>query len=111
WDRLLLDEAQDVKNPQTRRARSLRLLRSRRRVAMTGTPIENQLGELWAIMDLLNPGLLGSREWFHRAFVEPIQIDDDPEALEPLAAIVRPLIPRRGEDEPESQIYPPPITV
>ena len=78
WDRLLLDEAQDVKNPQTRRARSLRLLRARRRVAMTGTPIENHLGELWAIMDLLNPGLLGSREWFHRAFVEPIQIDDDP---------------------------------
>jgi hypothetical protein len=62
WDRLLLDEAQDVKNPQTRRARSLRLLRARRRVAMTGTPIENHLGELWAIMDLLNPGLLGGEQ-------------------------------------------------
>ena len=64
WDRLLLDEAQDVKNPATKRARSLRQIPARRRVAMTGTPIENHLGELWALMDILNPGLLGSREWF-----------------------------------------------
>ena len=111
WDRLLLDEAQDVKNPQTRRARSLRLLRARRRVAMTGTPIENHLGELWAIMDLLNPGLLGSREWFHRAFVEPIQIDDDPDALERLRAIVRPFILRRRKDDPEVELDLPPITM
>jgi hypothetical protein len=111
WDRLLLDEAQDVKNPQTRRARSLRLLRARRRVAMTGTPIENHLGELWAIMDLLNPGLLGTREWFHRAFVEPIQIDDDAEALERLRATVRPFILRRRKDDPEVELDLPPITV
>jgi hypothetical protein len=110
WDRLLLDEAQDVKNPQTRRARSLRLIRARRRVAMTGTPIENHLGELWAIMDLLNPGLLGSREWFHRAFVEPIQLDDDPQALERLRGIVRPFILRRGKDDPEVELDLPPIT-
>ena len=110
WDRLLLDEAQDVKNPQTRRARSLRLIRARRRVAMTGTPIENHLRELWAIMDLLNPGLLGSREWFHRAFVEPIQIDDDPQALERLRGIVRPFILRRAKDDPEVELDLPPIT-
>jgi hypothetical protein len=111
WDRLLLDEAQDVKNPQTRRARSLRLLRSRRRVAMTGTPIENHLGELWAIMDLLNPGLLGSREWFHRAFAEPIQVDDDAQALERLRAIVQPFILRRAKTDPEVELDLPPITV
>ncbi len=110
WDRLLLDEAQDVKNPQTRRARSLRLLRSRRRLAMTGTPIENHLGELWAIMDLLNPGLLGSREWFHRAFAEPIQLDDDQEALERLRGIVRPFILRRAKDDPEVELDLPPVT-
>ena len=111
WDRILLDEAQDVKNPQTRRARSLRLLRSRRRVAMTGTPIENHLGELWAIMDFLNPGLLGSREWFTRAFTEPIQVDDDQQALERLRAIVRPFILRRSKDDPEVELDLPPITV
>jgi len=111
WDRLLLDEAQDVKNPQTRRARSLRLLRAKRRVALTGTPIENHLGELWAIMDLLNPGLLGAREWFHRAFVEPIQVDDDEQALERLRAIVRPFILRRAKEDPEVELDLPPITV
>jgi hypothetical protein len=111
WDRLLLDEAQDVKNPQTRRARSLRLLRSRRRVAMTGTPIENHLGELWAIMDFLNPGLLGSREWFYRAFAEPIQLDNDEQALERLRAIVRPFILRRAKNDPEVELDLPPITV
>jgi hypothetical protein len=58
WDRLLMDEAQDVKNPATKRARALRTLPARRRVAMTGTPIENRLSELWAIMDILNPGLV-----------------------------------------------------
>jgi len=78
---------------------------------MTGTPIENHLGELWAIMDLLNPGLLGSREWFHRAFIEPIQIDDDPEALERLRAIVRPFILRRRKDDPEVELDLPPITM
>ena len=68
WDRLLLDEAQDVKNPATKRARALRLLPARRRLAMTGTPIENRLQELWALMDIVNPGLVGSREWFERTF-------------------------------------------
>ena len=77
WDRLLLDEAQDIKNPATKRARALRPLRARRRVAMTGTPIENRLGELWAIMDIVNPGLLGSRDWFDRTFARPIEAFGD----------------------------------
>jgi hypothetical protein len=111
WDRLLLDEAQDVKNPHTKRARSLRLLPARRRVAMTGTPIENHLGELWAIMDLLNPGLLGSREWFGRAFVQPIQVEKDEAALERLRAIVRPFMLRRTKDDPEVELDLPPITI
>ena len=110
WDRVLIDEAQDVKNPQTRRARSLRLVPSRRRVAMTGTPIENHLGELWAIMDFLNPGLLGSREWFKRTFAEPIQEDNDQAALERLRGVVRPFILRRAKDDPEVELDLPPIT-
>jgi hypothetical protein len=111
WDRLLLDEAQDVKNPQTKRARSLRLLRARRRVAMTGTPIENHLGELWALMDILNPGLLGSREAYARTFSNPIQLGHDEQALERLRAIVRPFILRRAKDDPEVELDLPPITV
>jgi superfamily II DNA or RNA helicase len=111
WDRLLMDEAQDVKNPATKRARSLRLLRARRRLAMTGTPIENHLGELWALMDILNPGLLGSREAFTRTFANPIQLGNDEAALERLRAIVQPFILRRAKDAPEVELDLPPITV
>jgi SNF2-related domain/SNF2 Helicase protein/Helicase conserved C-terminal domain len=111
WDRLLMDEAQDVKNPATKRARSLRLLRARRRLAMTGTPIENHLGELWALMDILNPGLLGSRDAFTRTFANPIQLGNDEAALERLRAIVQPFILRRTKDAPEVELDLPPITV
>jgi hypothetical protein len=111
WDRLLMDEAQDVKNPATKRARALRQISARRRVAMTGTPIENHLGELWALMDILNPGLLGSREWFGRTFARPIQIAGDEQALERLRAVVRPFILRRSKDSPEVELDLPPITI
>ena len=111
WDRLLLDEAQDVKNPATKRARALRRLQARRRVAMTGTPIENRLGELWAIMDLVNPGLLGSREGFDRAFARPIEQLGDEGALGRLRSIVQPFILRRAKDSPEIELELPPITV
>ncbi len=111
WDRLIMDEAQDVKNPQTKRARALRALQARRRVAMTGTPIENRLSELWAIMDILNPGLLGSREWFARTIATPIEVEKDEAALERLRAVVRPFILRRAKDEPEVELDLPPITV
>jgi SNF2 family DNA or RNA helicase len=111
WDRVILDEAQDVKNPQTKRARALRRIPARRKLAMTGTPLENHLGELWALMDILNPGLLGSREWFVRAFQRPIEQAHDAAALERLRAIVRPFILRRAKDSPEVELDLPPITV
>jgi len=111
WDRLLCDEAQDVKNPSTKRARSLRLLKARRRLAMTGTPIENRLSELWSIMDLVNPGLVGSREWFERTFAAPIELYGDERALERLKRMVQPFILRRPKDAPEVELELPPITV
>jgi SNF2-related domain/SNF2 Helicase protein/Helicase conserved C-terminal domain len=111
WDRLLLDEAQDVKNPATKRARALRRLPARRKVAMTGTPIENRLGELWAIMDIVNPGLLGSRDWFERTFAKPIESFGNTEALERLRSIVQPFILRRPKDSPEVELELPPITI
>ncbi len=111
WDRLLLDEAQDVKNPNTKRARALRRLPARRRLAMTGTPIENRLSELWALMDIVNPGLLGSREWFERAFARPIETHSHDGALERLRSIVQPFILRRAKDAPEVELELPPITV
>ena len=111
WDRLLLDEAQDAKNPATKRARALRRLHARRRLAMTGTPIENRLGELWAIMDLVNPGLLGSREWFDRTFAKPVEVHGDEGALERLRSIVQPFVLRREKNAPEVELELPPITI
>jgi len=111
WDRLLLDEAQDVKNPATKRARALRLLPARRRLAMTGTPIENRLQELWALMDIVNPGLVGSREWFERTFAGPIELDGDERALVRLRSMVQPFILRRPKDADEVELELPPITV
>jgi superfamily II DNA or RNA helicase len=109
WDRLLLDEAQDVKNPWTKRARALRRLTARRRLAMTGTPIENRLSELWALMDLLNPGLLGTREWFERNFARPIELHRDERALQRLRALVGPFVLRREKTAVDLEL--PPITV
>ena len=111
WDRLILDEAQDVKNPATKRARALRRLNARRMLAMTGTPIENRLDELWAIMDIVNPGLLGSRERFQRTFARPIEARSDSRALERLRAMVQPFILRRPKDSPEVELELPEITV
>ena len=111
WDRLLLDEAQDVKNPATKRARALRRLNARRTLAMTGTPIENRLDELWAIMDIVNPGLLGSRERFQRTFARPIEANGDTRALERLRAMVQPFILRRPKDSPEVELELPAITL
>jgi hypothetical protein len=111
WDRLLLDEAQDIKNPATKRARALRRLPARRRLAMTGTPIENRLGELWAIMNVVNPGLLGSGEWFDRTFARPIEAYGDEQALQRLRMIVQPFVLRRAKDSPEIELELPPITI
>jgi SNF2 family DNA or RNA helicase len=78
---------------------------------MTGTPIENRLGELWSLMDVLNPGLLGSRTWFERVFARPIELHGDERALERLRAIVRPFVLRREKDADEVELELPPITV
>jgi SNF2 family DNA or RNA helicase len=78
---------------------------------MTGTPIENRLDELWAIMDIVNPGLLGSRERFQRTFARPIEAHGDRRALERLRAMVQPFILRRPKDSPEVELELPAITV
>jgi hypothetical protein len=111
WDRLILDEAQDAKNPSAKRHRALRALPRRRALAMTGTPIENSLGELWAIMDLVNPGLLGSRQAFDRTFARPIEAGRDARALERLRTLVGPFLLRRAKDAPEVELKLPPITI
>jgi hypothetical protein len=100
WDRLVLDEAQNVKNSTTRQARAIRALPARHRVALTGTPVENRLAELWSIMDFLNPGLLGSANTFRARFTIPIERYGNEDAAARLRRITAPFILRRLKTDP-----------
>ena len=96
---LVLDEAQAVKNPDTARAKAVRALKAEARVALSGTPVENRLSELWSLYRLVFPGLLGSRESFRERFSGPIERTKDPEARAALARVVRPFLLRRTKAE------------
>ncbi|GAB4166650.1 MAG: DEAD/DEAH box helicase [Rhodocyclaceae bacterium] len=95
WGAVVLDEAQNIKNPDTKQARAARALTAAGRIALTGTPVENNVGELWSIMEFANPGLLGSQAEFRRRFFLPIQVDRDPAAIEGLKRLTGPFILRR----------------
>ncbi|MDE2299862.1 MAG: hypothetical protein KGK18_17055, partial [Burkholderiales bacterium] len=103
WHSVVLDEAQAIKNPGTRRAKAALALKSDFRLALTGTPIENRLGELWSIMGFCNPGLLGSAEQFGQRFAGPIERSDDPhlkaQASRRLRRLLAPFLLRRTKAE------------
>ncbi|MBL7488297.1 helicase SNF2 [Frankia sp. AgB1.9] len=100
WDRLVLDEAQQIKNAATAQARAVRRLTARHRVALTGTPVENRLGDLWSIMRAVNPGLLGSASSFHARYAVPIERYGDPDATARLRRRIRPVVLRRVKTDP-----------
>ncbi|MDT8324864.1 MAG: SNF2-related protein, partial [Bacteroidota bacterium] len=95
WAGVLLDEAQNIKNPDTKQARSARALQADYRVALTGTPVENAVTDLWSIMEFLNPGLLGKRKSFTTQFQKPIQRYGDQAAMTRLRSLTAPFILRR----------------
>ncbi|WP_106397930.1 DEAD/DEAH box helicase [Actinocorallia populi] len=95
WARLVCDEAQALKNSGTRQARAVRSIPARSRIALTGTPVENHLTELWSIMEFANPGLLGPRESFRERFAVPIEAEGDERAAADLKRATRPFILRR----------------
>jgi SNF2 family DNA or RNA helicase len=95
WHRVVLDEAQSIKNPPTKQAGAIRALNTPRRVALTGTPVENRLTELWSIMDFCNPGFLGDQSSFRTRFARPIERHRDDAAAADLRRLVRPFILRR----------------
>ena len=95
WRAVILDEAQNVKNPASRQARTARGLPADYRIALTGTPVENHVGDLWSIMQFLNPGLLGSLAEFTRNYFQPIQADRDGAAAARLQKATGPFILRR----------------
>ena len=95
WGTLVLDEAQNVKNHLTHAARAVRHIRADQKLALTGTPVENHLGELWSILDAVNPGLYGSATQFNDRYAKPIQRTGDVAATAALRTLTQPFILRR----------------
>ncbi|MER5898404.1 DEAD/DEAH box helicase, partial [Streptomyces sp. NPDC001876] len=100
WGMVVADEAQHVKNPHSATAKQLRTIGAGARVALTGTPVENNLSELWAILDWTTPGLLGRLGTFRTRYAGVVEGGNDPAAGERLAALVRPFLLRRRKSDP-----------
>ncbi|GGT23914.1 DEAD/DEAH box helicase [Streptomyces purpureus] len=100
WGMVVADEAQHVKNPFSATAKALRTIPAPARVALTGTPVENNLSELWALLDWTTPGLLGPLKAFRARHARAAENGDDQEALERLARLVRPFLLRRRKSDP-----------
>ncbi|NJL21362.1 MAG: hypothetical protein HC895_11890 [Leptolyngbyaceae cyanobacterium SM1_3_5] len=95
WQGVVLDEAQNIKNSESKQSQAVRQLQPQFRIALTGTPVENRLSELWSILDFLNPGYLGPRNFFQRRFAIPIERYGDTASLQTLRSLVQPFILRR----------------
>jgi superfamily II DNA or RNA helicase len=108
WGTVVLDEAQFIKNPESLRAKAAYALSAKQRIAATGTPVENHLGDLWGIFRFLNPGLLGDWPHFKRTFLMPVERDGGQEATELLQKLVKPFLLRRLKRDVLSDL--PPIT-
>jgi superfamily II DNA or RNA helicase len=103
---LIVDEAQAIKNSGTQRAMAVRSLSARFRLALTGTPIENRLGELWSLFDVLTPGLLGTPEQFRTRFAVPIERYADERRRVALSRLVAPFLLRRRKDQVAPELPP-----
>jgi SNF2 family DNA or RNA helicase len=101
WSGVILDEAQNIKNSETLQAKAARALTGDYRLGLTGTPVENNVGDLWSLMAFCNPGLLGNATEFRRRFFVPIQIERDPDAAKALRRLTAPFILRRLKTDPK----------
>lgn len=104
WNAICLDEAQNIKNAYTKQASAVRDLNAWHRIALTGTPIENRLSELWSIFDFLNPGYLGSLGEFAHRFVHPIERDQDQTLITQVQRLIQPFLLRRVKTDPSIQL-------
>ncbi|HYD30121.1 MAG TPA: DEAD/DEAH box helicase, partial [Azospirillaceae bacterium] len=106
WRMAVFDEAQALKNAETKRTQASQAIEAGFRLALSGTPIENDLDELWSLFNVVNPGLLGSREGFQKRFATPIQRDRDAQARHALKELIRPFILRRTKSAVLSELPP-----
>ena len=103
---VVLDEAQAIKNPSAKVTQALKTLEVRRRLCLTGTPLENHLGELWSLFDFLMPGFLGTRKRFNRFYRTPIETHGSDERQAALVALVRPFLLRRRKEQVATELPP-----
>ncbi|NHM30048.1 DEAD/DEAH box helicase [Neobacillus terrae] len=101
WSSIAIDEAQNIKNAGTKQSRAVRDLKGRHHIALTGTPMENRLTELWSIFDFANHGYLGSLGQFQKRFVIPIEKDEKKEKVQELQSLIRPFLLRRTKKDEE----------
>jgi SNF2 family DNA or RNA helicase len=100
WAGIVLDEAQNIKNTSSKQTQAVKRIRAGYRIALTGTPIENRLSELWSIMDFLNPKYLGSAKYFKKEYAIPIEKDKDVKKGKKLQSIIAPFVLRRLKIDP-----------
>ncbi|WP_442596809.1 DEAD/DEAH box helicase [Neobacillus sp. D3-1R] len=101
WSVIAIDEAQNIKNAQTKQSRAVRKLKGLHHIALTGTPMENRLAELWSIFDFTNHGYLGSLGQFQKRFIVPIEKDDEKQKIRELQGLIRPFLLRRTKRDEE----------
>ncbi|MBS4206772.1 DEAD/DEAH box helicase [Bacillus sp. FJAT-50079] len=104
WSTIALDEAQNIKNAETKQSRAIRKLKGGHHIALTGTPMENRLAELWSIFDFINHGYLGAFGQFQKRFVAPIEKDGDERKIRELQQMIKPFLLRRTKKDPDVEL-------
>ena len=103
---IILDESQNIKNPTSKSFKSIKVLKSRHKLALSGTPIENSVSDIWSQMHFTNPGLLGSYSFFQKEFVIPIEKKKDEDIAKRLQAIIKPFVLRRTKSQVATELPP-----
>jgi SNF2 family DNA or RNA helicase len=103
---IILDESQNIKNPSSKSFKSVRALKSKHRLILSGTPVENSVGDLWTQLTFLNPGLLGTQAYFNEEYVQAIEKKKDEEKARKLQAIIKPFVLRRTKEQVAEELPP-----
>jgi len=104
WSTIALDEAQNIKNAETKQSRAIRKFKGTHHIALTGTPMENRLSELWSIFDFINHGYLGTFGHFQKKYILPIERDNSEAKIRELQKLIRPFLLRRTKKDPEVEL-------
>jgi superfamily II DNA or RNA helicase len=106
FDYVILDESQNIKNPSSKSYQAVKQLKSRFKLILSGTPVENSVNDLWSQMSFLNPGLLGSQAFFQNEFVTPIEKKKDEDKAKKLQALIKPFVLRRTKEQVATELPP-----